>query len=89
MEMLIYKTLKWKLHYPTPGEIARRLVHITSAISFEGMPHFLKKVDSFIDLCLFGNFFFSFLLVFFILRENSFLFSIFLELIFPIRKRII
>lgn len=58
MEMLILKTLKWKLHYPTPGEIARRLAHLSGATTLDNMPKFFKKVDNFIDLCISGKFYF-------------------------------
>jgi len=52
--MLLYKTLKWKLHYPTPGEISRRLIHLTNTIPLNDFPTFQKKVDNFADLCLSG-----------------------------------
>lgn len=52
MEMLLYKTLKWKLQYPTPGEISRRLVNLTNAVPLNDFPAFQKKVDNFTDLCL-------------------------------------
>lgn len=55
MEMLIFKTLKWKLNYPTPGDIARRLVHASGATSISNMPKFFKRIDNFIDLCLSEN----------------------------------
>ena len=53
--MLLYKTLKWKLNYPTPGEISRRLVNLTNAVMLDEFPAFVKKVDNFSDLCLSGN----------------------------------
>jgi len=52
MEMLLYKTLKWKLNYPTPGEISRRLVNMTNAVAMDDFSVFMKKVDNFSDLCL-------------------------------------
>jgi len=55
MEMLLYKTLKWKLNYPTPGEISRRLVNMTNAVAMDDFSVFMKKVDNFSDLCLSGN----------------------------------
>lgn len=57
MEMLLYKTLKWKLNYPTPGEISRRLVNMTNAVSLDDFSAFMKKVDNFSDLCLSGNYY--------------------------------
>ncbi len=55
--MLILKTLKWKLQYPTPGEIARRLVHIVNAELDLNLAKIFKKIDNFIDLSISGNFF--------------------------------
>ena len=56
MEMLILKTLKWKIHPPTPGEIARRLVQLSGAATMPDMPKFFKKIDNFIDLSISGKF---------------------------------
>jgi len=53
--MLILKTLKWKLQYPTPGEIARRLVHIVNAELDLNLAKIFKKIDNFIDLSISGN----------------------------------
>jgi hypothetical protein len=52
MEMLILKTLKWKLQYPTPGEIARRLVQLANSALQVDMSRFFKKTDNFIDLAI-------------------------------------
>jgi hypothetical protein len=52
MEMLILKTLKWKLQYPTPGEIARRLVHIVNGELDLNLAKIFKKIDNFIDLSI-------------------------------------
>jgi len=52
MEMLILKTLKWKLQYPTPGEIARRLVHVVNAELDLNLAKIFKKIDNFIDLSI-------------------------------------
>lgn len=56
MEMLILKTLKWKLQYPTPGEIARRLVQLTNSMLGVNLAKFFKKTDNFVDLAISGNF---------------------------------
>jgi len=52
MEMLILKTLKWKLQFPTPGEIARRLVQLANQALGVNLPKFFKKIDNFIDLII-------------------------------------
>ena len=42
--MLILKTLKWKLQFPTPGEIARRLVQLANQALGVNLPKFFKKM---------------------------------------------
>ena len=46
MEMLILKTLKWKLQYPAAGEIARRLVQLANEYLGVNMSKFFKKIDN-------------------------------------------
>ena len=53
--MLILKTLKWKLQFPTPGEIARRLVQLANQALGVNLPKFFKKIDNFIDLIISGK----------------------------------
>lgn len=55
MEKLILKTLKWKIHFPTPGEIARALVLnyiLPSKFNSEAL---FKCTDDFIEFCLLGT----------------------------------
>jgi len=52
MEMLILKTLKWKLQYPVPGEIARRLVQLTNSELNVNLFKLYKKLDNFVDLAI-------------------------------------
>jgi hypothetical protein len=59
MEMLILKTLKWKLHFPVPGDIARRLVKFIENSGNLDLVKFYKKVDNYVDLCMSGRFFTS------------------------------
>lgn len=52
MEMLILKTLKWKLQYPAAGEIARRLVQLLNEFLGLNLSKFFKKIDNFVDLAV-------------------------------------
>jgi len=52
MEMLILKGLKWKLQFPTPGEISRRLVQLANQTLNVNLAKFFKKIDNFIDLAI-------------------------------------
>jgi len=49
MEMLILNTLKWKIHYSTPGEIARRILHCFNSVINLDLPLYFKKIDDYID----------------------------------------
>ena len=55
MEMLVLKTLKWKLQYPTAGEISRRLVQLANEVLGVNLANFFKKTDNFIDLVISGK----------------------------------
>lgn len=55
MEMLILKTLKWKINYPCPGEIARTLFSLSDALPIEELPMLFKKLDQIIDAFCLGN----------------------------------
>lgn len=52
MEMLVLKTLRWKLQYPTAGEISRRLVQLANPVLGVNLANFFKKTDNFIDLVI-------------------------------------
>jgi len=53
--MLILKGLKWKLQFPTPGEISRRLVQLANQTLNVNLAKFFKKIDNFIDLAISGK----------------------------------
>jgi len=53
MEISLLKTLGWKTLYPTPGDIARRLLLFTNVLSGHSMPTAFKQIDNYIDLCLY------------------------------------
>jgi len=49
----LLKTLGWKTLYPTPGDIARRLLLFTNVLRGHPMPTVFKQIDNYIDLCLY------------------------------------
>jgi hypothetical protein len=55
MEMVILKALKWKINYPTPGEIARYLLKLSDAVLDQELPLLYKKIDEVIDNVCLGN----------------------------------
>jgi len=54
MEMVILKTLKWKINYPTPGEIARNLLKLSEIANEEKLPLLYNRIDSVIELFAIG-----------------------------------
>ncbi len=53
MEMIILKTLNWKLNYPTAGDISRKLL---LALKYpDELETFSNQLDDFIEFCIFGN----------------------------------
>lgn len=55
MEISIVKQLQWKVHYPTAGEIARRLLLSFKLPEKVDLDMLFKQVDNFIEFCLVGN----------------------------------
>ena len=55
MEILILQKLKWKSIYPTPGDIAHRLIIFTNICEKYDLEILCKQIDNYIDFCLYGN----------------------------------
>jgi len=53
MEHFVLRALTWKLVYPTPGEIARRVLLYSGVCNDYNLPHIFQLLDNFIDLCLY------------------------------------
>jgi hypothetical protein len=55
MEMIILQALKWKLVYPTPGELIRNLLYLLDPTITENQGAVYREIDYLIEMCLIGT----------------------------------
>ena len=55
MEIDILSKLKWRMHYPLPGEIARRLLLSLRPPEEIDLEIFMSYIDQYIEFCYVGK----------------------------------